>query len=286
MRILLALLLLAGSRLSAGAAPATTPVTVQGALKLLTKDQAKNLVRIEARDGNPAPERWYIEVYDPASENGLREIVVWQKTIVASRTLSQFVDGAKPEDIVGTKLLRIDSDELIKIAQQYVEANNIDVAKINYTMFRDAGANCVWKLACQDETGKKVAEIVINARTAAVISHEGFERAPGQAPAPAATPVPIAPASTPQPTATPLPAVAVRTPTPAPTAVPVTTPVPATPSPTMVGEVIDTASPTPVVVARASPVTSPTATVSPTPKRGLLQRIFGGGKSSATPKPH
>lgn len=274
MRILLVLMFLAGPWLSAGAAPATTPVTVQGALKLLTKDEAKNLVRIEAREGNPAPERWYFQVYDPASANGLREIVVWQKTIVASRALSQFLEEAKPEDVVGARMLRIDSDDLIKITQQYVEANNIDVAKINYTMFRDASATPVWKLACLDEAGKKVAEIVVNARTAAVISHEGFQRIPGQAPGPAATPAPIAPASTPQPAATPPAAVAVETPAPVPTAAPVMTPV-STPA----EEGVDSPSPTPVVVARASPVATPT------PKRGLLQRIFGGGKP-ATPKPH
>ena len=286
MRMLPVILLLSAAWLPADAAPATTPVTVQGALKLLTKDQAKNLIRIEARDGTPAPERWYIQVYDPASENGLREIVVWQKTIVASRTLSQFLDGAKPEDVVGTKLLRIDSDELIKIAQQYVEANNnIDIAKINYTMFRDASAIPVWKLACLDESGKKVAEIIINARTASVISHEGFDLAPGQSPRPAATAapmVPIAPASTPQPDATPPPAVAVQTATPVPTAVPAMTPAPdSTPD----AEAVDTPASTRAPVVHASPVPTPSPATSPTPKRGLFQRIFGGGKSTPTPTP-
>ena len=268
MRNFIAVLLLLVPWLSAVAAPL---LTVQDAIKLLPKDAAKNLVRIEARDGTPAPERWYFQVYDPAAENGLREIVIWQKTLVASRTLSQFLDSAKPEDVVGAKVVRIDSDQLIKIAQQYVEANTLDVAKINYTMFRDAdNPSPVWKLSCFDDTGKKLADLVINARNASVISHDGFELVPGQTVKPA------------------IPVVAAATPPPQPMdvkpAIPVSTPVPdssASPSPAVAPA--SAASPAPAAKP-ASPTPKPSS--SPTPKRGLFQRMFGGGnKSTPVPTP-
>ncbi len=251
MRMLFALLLLPGAWLPAAAVPA---ISVQGAIKLLPKDQGKNLIRIEARDGSPAPERWYIQVYDPTAENGLRELVVFENAIVASRPLSQFLDGAKPGDVVGAKLVKIDSDELIKLVEKYVEANNLNVTKINYTMLREATNPApVWKISCFDDADKKLGEIVINARNANVISHDGFDVAPGAAAAkPSATPAPVA-ASSPSPSpqegqpAEPAvkPAVAVR---------------PAT-----------AVKPDPVPVA-----------ASPTPKPGLFHRMFGG-KSTPTP---
>jgi len=177
MRILFALLFLQGFCLPAVAAPA---ITVQNALKLLPKDQVKNLVRIEAREGDPAPERWYIQVYDAESETGLREFVVTGKEISASRMISQFLTGAKLEDVVGSKIVKVDSDDLVKLVQQYVEANKMTVAKINYTMLKEAiNPVPVWKLACFDESGKKLGELVINARNATVVSHEGFANAPG-----------------------------------------------------------------------------------------------------------
>src|SRR5437660_499889 len=40
------------------------------ALKLIPNEAAKRLVAIEAREGSPAPERWYVLVHDPAQERG------------------------------------------------------------------------------------------------------------------------------------------------------------------------------------------------------------------------
>ena len=47
--------------------------TALDALKLLPKDAAKRLARIEAREGTPSPERWYLLVHDPAEQRGVRE---------------------------------------------------------------------------------------------------------------------------------------------------------------------------------------------------------------------
>ena len=44
--------------------------TALDALKLIPKDAAKRLARIEAREGTPAPERWYLLVHDPAEQRG------------------------------------------------------------------------------------------------------------------------------------------------------------------------------------------------------------------------
>lgn len=202
MRILFAFMLMLVPVLAAIGAQA---VSVQGALKLLSKDEAKNIVRIEAREGDPAPERWYILIYDAAGENGLREFVVAGKEIIASRSLSQFLQNAKPEDVVGSKLVKIDSDDLVKLVQQYAEASHLAVAKINYTMLKEATNPApVWKLSCLDESGKKIAELVVNAHNENVVSHEGFAAAPGDvklsaSPSPQAQPtvkppIPVRPA--------------------------------------------------------------------------------------------
>ena len=249
MRILLAFTLLLSSWLTVAGAPA---VTIQNALKLLPKDQAKNLVRIEAREGDPLPERWYIQVYDANEENGLHEFVISGKEIVASRSLSQFLTGAKVADVVGAKLVKVDSDDLLKVVQQYVEANHLNVTKINYTMLREATNPApVWKMSCFDESDIKVGELVVNARNANVVSHEGFATVPGALAAkPSATVKPSVPPDG-QPTVKP--------------AVPVRAAVAVKPS--------------------ASPAA---AGASPSPKRPLFQRMFGGKKpDQPTPaQPH
>ena len=206
MRILFAILFVLASLPPAMAEPA---VTVLNALKLLPKDQVKNLVRIEAREGDPAPEQWYIQVYDPQSENGLREYAVGAKGITATRNLSQFLSGAQAGDVVGSKLVKVDSDDLLKLTQQYVEANHLTVTKINYTLLKEATNPVpVWKLACFDDADKKLAELVINARNATVVSHDGFDKVPvGGDAKPAASPQ-AQPASKPAGTARPASAVA------------------------------------------------------------------------------
>lgn len=175
-------LVLAGSGASLFAAE-TSALT---ALKLLPRDKAAKLARIEARDGTPEPDRWYLLVQDPAEENGLHEFVIAGKEIVASRAISQFADALKPEDVIGTAAVKIDSDRAAKLARQYAEANNVSISKMNYELKKEgADAAPVWKISCLDETGNKVGEITVTAGKGNVISHEGFAVAPTPAPAPA-----------------------------------------------------------------------------------------------------
>ncbi len=263
MRHLIAFILLLGAGLPAGAAP----ISVQNALKAVPKEQAKGLVRIEARDGTPLPERWYIQVYDASQEKGLLEFVVSEKGVVASRPLSQFLGSATADDVVAIRVVKIDTDDLIKLAQQYAEANRFNVAKINYTLARDPnpppnpnGATPVplWTLSCYDDAGKKLGELVINSRNANIISHAGFDLVPGQPsakPAVAATPAaPVAPGATPAPAS-------------APAGEPVVKPA------------------TAVVKPATAATPPPAAAAAPTPKpRGGLFRMFQG-KPKATPTP-
>ena len=250
MRISFAIILLLGVSIPAISA---SPVTVQSALKLLPKDQLKNLVRIEAREGDPAPEYWYIQVYNPADENGLHEYVATAKGTVASRSLSQFLEGAKPEDVVGSKLVKVDSDDLMKLVQHYAEANHLTVSKINYTMLKEADNPApVWRLVCLDDSGKKIAELVVNARNANVVSHDGFENAPGQAQS-QPQPSPVAetkPGNSPAGQPTVKPAIPIR----------------------------------PAVAIKPSP--SPMASASPQKRAPLFERMFGGKKKDdRTPSP-
>src|ERR1700743_246622 len=71
------------------------------ALKLIPRGEDKRVARIEAREGTPVPERWYILVNDPKDENGLHEYVVSGGEVVASRNVSQFAEVLKPGDVFG-----------------------------------------------------------------------------------------------------------------------------------------------------------------------------------------
>lgn len=145
------------------------------ALRLLPKGEGKHLARIEARGGTPVPERWHILVHDPADENGLHEYVVAGGELVASRSLSQFVENLAPGDVVSTDAIKIDSDRAGRLAQRYAVANNLTVAGMNYGLKKDGPAAApLWTVTCLDDAGNELGRLVVSAGKGNVISNEGF----------------------------------------------------------------------------------------------------------------
>ena len=222
--------LLLCARLGAETEPANSALA---ALRLLPRGEAKRLARIEARDGTPAPERWYFIVHDPKAETGVHEYVVAGGEIVASRDVSQFAESLRPEDVFGGDALKINSDRAAKLAQQYAFANNMTVAAMQYELKKEgAAAVPLWHVTCLDDAGKELGHLVISAGKGTVVSHEGFAaEPPPPLPPPVVTPVPkpedrlrqpaavaAAPKATPVPipVATPLPADPVAAATPLP----------------------------------------------------------------------
>jgi len=154
--------------------------SVLNAIKRLPRGEAKKIARIEARDGTPAPERWHILVHDPKDENGLHEYVVAGGEVVASRNLSQFAESLKPTDVIGASGLKVDSDKVADLAQQYAQANNVAITSINYALSKEgADAAPLWNVTCLDEAGKEIGHLVVSAGKGNVVSHEGFTAEPG-----------------------------------------------------------------------------------------------------------
>lgn len=171
-----AIILLVASAASLHAQHATTALS---AIKLLPKGEAKRIARIEAREGNPTPERWYILVHNPTEETGLREYVVAGGEIAATRSLSQFAEGLKADEVIGNDAVRIDSDRAGKLAQQYALANNVVPATISYQLRKDADDGMpVWNVTCVDAEGKAVGGLVVAAAKGNVLSHTGFALEP------------------------------------------------------------------------------------------------------------
>ena len=180
--LLIAMILLA---LAAAGAPAQNAVAALSAMRLIPRPDTKRLARIEAREGKPAPERWHFIVHDPQAENGLREYVIAGSEIVAMRALSQFAETVTPADVIGGDALKVDSDKLARIAEQYAEANGTRAISLNYQFARDAaGTVPVWTVTCVDQAGKRLGEVVFDAAKGTVLSHGGFPKEPGPAKAP------------------------------------------------------------------------------------------------------
>ena len=152
--------------------------TALDAVKLLPKEMRARIARIEARDGSPEPERWYILVQDRAAENGLKEFVVADGAIVAERGISQFAERLAPEQMLGDGV-RFDSDRAAQIAQQYAQLNDVTAATIAYQLRRDGTAAVpMWRLTCFNAIGREVGSLTITATKGAVISHQGFSIEP------------------------------------------------------------------------------------------------------------
>ena len=165
--------------LSAFTAVAQSDATALGALKLLPKDAAKRLARIEAREGVPVPERWYLLVHDPAEERGVREFVVADGKVAGSRTLSQFAETLKPADVFGADAVKIDSTHVARLASAFAEANGSRLASLNYELSRDTATGVpAWKATVLDAAGDQLGILVIHAAKGTVLSSEGFEKMP------------------------------------------------------------------------------------------------------------
>ena len=148
--------------------------TALDAIKLLPKEQRARVARIEARDGAPEPERWYILVHDRAAENGLKEFVVADGAIVAERGISQFAESLAPEQVFGDGV-RFDSDRAAQIARQYAQVNDVTAATIAYQLRKDGPTTVpLWRLTCFNAIGREVGSLTITATKGAVISHQGF----------------------------------------------------------------------------------------------------------------
>jgi hypothetical protein len=149
------------------------------ALKLLPKDVAKRLARIEARDGAPVPERWYLLVYDPEAERGVREFVVTGGKVVAARTLSQFADSLKLSDVFGGDSVKLDSEQLARWATLFVAENGGRLGSMNFQLTKNPALNGpVWTATVLNPEGDQLGAITVNALKGTILGSDGFEKSP------------------------------------------------------------------------------------------------------------
>ena len=148
--------------------------TALDAVKLLPKEQRARVARIEAREGSPEPQRWYLLVHDRGAENGLKEFVVADGAIVAERGISQFAESLTPEQVIGDAV-RFDSNRAAQLLQQYAEMNGVKAGRIAYQLRKDGPtAVPLWRLTCHDPRGRELGSLTITGTKGVVISHQGF----------------------------------------------------------------------------------------------------------------
>ena len=149
------------------------------AVRLLTPEQQAGLAIIAGRDGTPLPERWHLLVHDTAAENGLREFVVSRGRIVASRTVSQFAESLSREQVFAPESLKVDTDRVSRIAEEFGRANGVTIAAIHYDLRRSAPDGApLWTAFCTNSSGEELGKTILNASTGAIIAHPGFAVAP------------------------------------------------------------------------------------------------------------
>jgi hypothetical protein len=201
--------------------PPPPPGSAFEAMSLLPRESAKNLARIEAREGRLKPERWYLLVHDPEAPRGLREFVVAGGKIAAARSLSQFADRLTEDQIFGDAFVRADSEYCVRVAELFAAANGSRPGYIDYELYRpnlpppppppDPAVIAmththpslpstshlnpeitwpIWRLTVLDAKGDQLGTLTISAARGTVITHDGFERVPdpGQMPIPPTPP--------------------------------------------------------------------------------------------------
>ena len=148
------------------------------ALEVLPKLEAERLAVIAGCEGNPEPERWHFLVYAPETENGLREYVVSDLKIVARREFSQFAEKLRAEDVVGNAI-KVNSDRLAYVVEQYARANRKEVVTVNYDLRKDGPTLApVWRVECFDAENRTLGAISVAATASAILAHSGFSEQP------------------------------------------------------------------------------------------------------------
>ena len=78
--------------------------------------------------------------------------------------------------------VKIDSDKVAKLAQQYAQANGLTLAEMNFELKKDgAAAAPLWNVSCLDAEGNEIGHLVLTATKGMVVSHEGFTSEPSNA---------------------------------------------------------------------------------------------------------
>lgn len=162
-----------------GSALAVPAPTALDALKVLPKNAPSQVAIMEAFEGQPMPERWYILLYDPKEENGIHEYVVANGELIASRAVSQFAETLTSGQVLGAGVVKVDSDRVAKIAQEFAQANSVNVSTFNYEL-KKIGAEAVplWRVTCLGLKGELLGTLVITATRGTVVSHDGFATEP------------------------------------------------------------------------------------------------------------
>src|SRR5829696_5264779 len=107
------------------------------ALSAIPIEEMPRVAKIAGCEGKLVPERWHFLVYAPGTENGYREYVVSNHQVVVRRELSQFAETLRPEDMMGVDAVKVDSDRLIALAQQYARANRAPLGTCNFELARE-----------------------------------------------------------------------------------------------------------------------------------------------------
>ena len=178
-RLSLLALCLAGTIVSAQeSAPRAKAMTAFEAGRLLSDTDQKSLAVIAGRDGTPTPERWHILVHDPTGEVGLREFVIADRKVVASRFVSQFAETLTKESVITNPLI-VDSDDAARMAQVFCRTNCVIAATLHYELRKEGpAAPAMWTITCLNAAGAELGRIVISAERGTIVLHPGFVAEP------------------------------------------------------------------------------------------------------------
>jgi hypothetical protein len=159
--------------------PSEVDTTAIGALNLLGKEAAAQVARIEARDGHPFPDRWYILVHDAAQPRGLREFVFSGGKLVGGRTLSQFADSITADEVIGASAIKVNSDQAAGVAAQFAVFNNARLGTVQYELFKSSTPPApVWRLTCHGSDGESLGTILLHATKGSLLGFQGFAKSP------------------------------------------------------------------------------------------------------------
>ena len=142
---------------------------------VLPPDVSNRVTAIIGCEGRPVPERWRFIVWDPAAENGFREIVVSDGKIVSKNLFSQFADRVRPEEVLPPETILVDSDKVAWLALMYASTNNQLVSSLHLSLRKPPElAAPVWRVDCFDGTQQQVGSISVGASEGKVLAHLGF----------------------------------------------------------------------------------------------------------------
>ncbi|MEM9479228.1 MAG: hypothetical protein AAGA58_06135 [Verrucomicrobiota bacterium] len=160
--------------LSAAGATALAENTAKTALDMIVDRHGepftRNIVKISATGGIPAPQEWTVTTHNPNSPTLLHQFVINDRRAADEGASNDFYPRVRPTGFIKRQDIQLDSIDAFQILNREAQAAKVGFDSVNYMLrCREFSTEPVWTLSAVDAQSRIAGVIDVSAQTGAVL---------------------------------------------------------------------------------------------------------------------